>query len=194
MGIDMSFTQELRAQLGWDWDTDGAVDKSSLRYLKRFSDEVGDEQYMAVWHLESQTLADAASIEWDLTALVREVLGEDITLTFQKVYGIEIVNLNTVAAGGTLTFGDAGYDEWWAPFGKLGDAVKIPPDSPLILFNRDGWPVQSLGPASSSSSGEGNADRMIKLAAAGAAVTYSIAITGAIYDEVDSSSSSSSGS
>ncbi len=186
----MSFTHKLRAHLGWDWDTDGAVDKSSLRYLKRFSDVVGDLENMAVWHLEDQILADAASIQWDLSALVRNVLGEDITLSFSKVFAIQIVNLNTVAAGGVLTFGDAGFDEWHEPFGKLGDAVNIPADSPVILFNRNGWPVQSLGPGSSSSSGEGNADRMIKLAAAGADVTFSIAITGAIFDVTESSSSS----
>lgn len=185
----MGFTQEIRAQLGWDWDTDGAQDKSSLRYLRRFSDVVGDLENMAVWHLESQVLADAAFIQWDLSALVRNVLGEDITLAFSKVFAIEIVNLNTVAAGGTLTFGDAGFDEWWEPFGKLGDQVTIPPDSPLILFNLNGWRVQTLGPGSSSSSGEGNADRMIRLAAAGAAVTFSIAITGAIADNTESSSS-----
>lgn len=185
-----TFTQELRAQLGWDWNTDGAQDKSSLRYLKRFSNVVGDLENMAVWHLESQLLDIGASIEWDLSALVREVLGEDITLSFSKVFGIQIVNLNTFAAGGVLTFGDAGADEWHEPFGKLGDSVKIPPDSPLILFNLNGWPVQSLGPGSSSSSGEGNADRMIKLAAADTIITFSIAITGAISDITESSSSS----
>ena len=186
----MGFTQEIRTQLGWKWDTPGALDKDSLRYLKRFSDIVGDLENMAVWHLDEETLADAASIHWDLTALVREVLEAEITTPLSKVFGIMVVNHNTVAAGGVLEFGDADWDEWWEPFGALGDTVIIEPDSCIQLVNRDGWPVNSLGAGSSSSSGEGNADRMIKLAASGADVVYSIAITGAITDLTESSSSS----
>jgi hypothetical protein len=185
----MSFTQEIKTFLGWRWDTAGALDRDSLSYLKRFSDVVGDLENMAVWHLEDQVLADGDTIHWDLSALVREVLDADISHAFSKVFAIMIVNLNTRTETGTLTFGDADWDEWWQPFGRLGDTVQIPPDSMVQLVNRDGWPVETLGPGSSSSSGEGNADRMLKLAAADADVTYSIAITGAIADVTESSSS-----
>ena len=59
-----------------------------------------------------------------------------------RVKAILIVNKN--AAGiAFLLVGAAGADEFSAPFGMLGDTVKVMPASPLLLANLgEGWSVE----------------------------------------------------
>ena len=159
----MTFKSELRASLGWDWN-DGAVDNDRLDHTRQLLEGNGDGQAEAVWHAANQTLLDGAAVTLDLTALHRTILGDDHVLTLLKVKALLIVNHN--AAGGSLVVGGAAANEWSAPFGAAGDQLVVPPDSPLLIGNRTaGWPVDS-------------AHRNLKLAAAGGAVTYSIAILG----------------
>lgn len=159
----MSFKAEVKASVGWNW-SEGAVDNDRLDYAQRLSDGNADNQAEAVWHAENQTLPDAASTTWDLTTLARTVLGDVHTVTFLTVKALLIVNLST--SGGELLVGGAAGDEWSEPFGADGDQLAVPPDSPLLLANRQaGWNVD-------------DANKNLKLAASGGDVTYSIAIVG----------------
>jgi hypothetical protein len=159
----MTFKAELKASLGWDWN-DGAVDNDRLDYVRQLLQGNGDGQAEAVWHAVEQTLLNNTSLTLDLTALHRTILGDDNVITLLTIKAILIVNHNP--AGGSLVVGGAAANEWSAPFAAAGDQFVVPPDSPLLLGNRmAGWPVDS-------------SHRNLKLAAAGGAVTYSLAILG----------------
>ena len=159
----MSFKAEVKASVGWNW-SDGAVDNDRLDYAQRLLDGNGENQAEAVWHAEDQTLLEAASTTLDLTALTRTVLEDTHTVTFLTVKALLIVNLSS--SEGELLFGGAASDEWSEPLGADGDQVAVPPDSPLLMANRQaGWNVDQT-------------NRNLKLAASGGDVTYSIAIVG----------------
>ncbi|OHB67852.1 MAG: hypothetical protein A2V70_19915 [Planctomycetes bacterium RBG_13_63_9] len=159
----MSFKAEVKASLGWNWN-DGAVDNNRLDFAVALPGGNGEGQAEAVWHVEDQTLLDATSIIFDLTELSRTVFGDTVTVTFLTVKALLIVNRST--DGGELVVGNAPADWWSEPFGADGDRVIVPPDSPLLLANRqEGWDVD-------------NASRNLQLAAIGGDVTYSMAIVG----------------
>lgn len=159
----MSFKAEVQASIGWNWN-DGAVDNDRLDYAQRLLEGNGDNQAEAVWHDESQALLNGASTTLDLSCLTRTVLGDTITVTFLTVKALLIVNHAT--SGGELVLGGAAADEWSEPFVADGDQITVPPDSPLLLTNRQaGWQVD-------------NANKNLKLAASGGDVDYSIAIVG----------------
>ena len=77
----MTFKAEITARLGWNW-TDGVVDNDKLNYQEKLLNGSGADQAEAVWHKESQTLAAAATVDYDLTNLTRTVLGDTITTNF----------------------------------------------------------------------------------------------------------------
>lgn len=171
----MELRTTMDARIGWKW-TDGAVDESNLKYKEVLADGFDDNEAQIVWHLEDQELASGASTTWDLTALTREILGVDHTSMLGSVKVLFVVSKN--ASDGTLLVGAADYDVWWAPFNSSADTIEVPPDSPLLLVNREnGWAV-TKELSSSSSSGESGADRMLKVTASGGDVTYSIVIVG----------------
>ena len=172
----MSFKSEIKVSIGWNWN-DGAVDNGRLGYAEQLLEGNGDNQAEAVWHVEDQTLLNATSTTLDLTALTRTVFGDTVTVTFLSVKALLIVNQSISV--GELVVGDAATDQWSEPFGADGDQIAAPPDSPMLLANRqEGWEVD-------------NVNRNLKLAAAGGDVTYSIAIVGTI---TTSESGSGSGS
>ena len=174
----MSFKAELKASVGWNWN-EGAVDNDRLDYAEQLLDGNGDAQAEAVWHAESQTLLDAGSTTLDLTSLGRTILGDLHTVTFLTVSALLVVNEST--GGGKLLIGGAASDEWSEPFGADGDQVAVPPDSPLLLCNRQaGWPVD-------------DSNKNLRIAASGGDVDYSIAVVGTI-TAGGSGSGSSSGS
>ena len=159
----MSFKADVRASIGWDWDA-GAVDNDRLEYAVRFLEGNGDNQAEAVWHVEDQTLSDGASTTLDLTALTRTIFGETFTFTLLTVRALLIVNQGT--GGGELLVGDAAADQWSEPFGADGERITVPPDSSLLLCNRQaGWNVD-------------DSNKNLKLAASGGEVTYSVAVVG----------------
>jgi len=171
----MSFKTEIRASAGWNW-SDGAVDSGRLDYARQLPEGNGDNQAEAVWHAEDQVLADGESTTLDLTNLTRSVLEDLHTVTFLKVRALLLVNLSTGA--GELIVGGAGADEWSAPFTADGDQLRVPPDSPLLLANRQlGWDVD-------------DSHKNLLLAASGGDVTYSVAVVG----NLTASGSGSSGS
>jgi hypothetical protein len=160
----MSFKAQINASVGWAW-SDGAVDDGSLAYAERLADGNGDNEAEAAWHVEEQTLLDAESTTLDLSNLTRIVLGDTLTLTFLTLKALLVVNHGST---GQLVLGGAAEDEWSEPFGNDGDLVAVPPDSVLLLANRQaGWTVD-------------DASRNLELTAEGGDVVYSIAIVGTL--------------
>jgi len=174
----MSFKAEVKASLGWNW-SEGAVDNGRLDYARQLLSGNGDDQAEAVWHVERQTLPDAASVELDLTDLCRTIFGDVLSVTLVAVKALLLVNESTT--GATLLLGGEATDEWSAPFGADGDQINVPPQGALLLTNRGtGWAVDA-------------SHRNLKLAADGGDVTYSLAIVGTI-TAAGSGSGSGSGS
>lgn len=171
----MNLRSTIDARLGWKW-VNGAVDEDNLTFKEVLANGFDDNEAEIVWHLEDEALVNGASTTWDLTALTRDILGDDHESTLGSVKAILVISASTSV--GTLIVGAADYDVWWAPFDSETGTVEVPPDSPLLLVNRQGgWEV-TKELSSSSSSGESGADRMLKVTASGGAVTYSIAIIG----------------
>ncbi len=164
----MTAKAQLRAYLGWEWVA-GARDADSLAYTKAFVDGNDSGEIEGVYSLDDVVELSAAATTYDLTALVRNVLGDAThTTTFVTIKGILIVNTSTAAGAGTLPAGHAAANEWSAPFGADGDIVEVPPDSPLLVANRQcGWLVDAT-------------NKNLKIAASGGDVTYSMAIIGAL--------------
>lgn len=162
----MSFQGQIKASFGWEWD-EGATDSSDLKFNETLADGVGVNQAEAVWHKEDVELLNAASTTYDLTSLIRTVIGDTTHVTaLVSVNGILIINKST--AGGEVLVGGAASDEWSEPFGADGDKVRVPLDSPLVLVSRRcGWEVD-------------DSNKNLKLLAQGGDVTYSIAIIGTI--------------
>jgi len=153
----------MQTWIGWNW-RDGAVDNERLEYARQLLEGQGNGQAQAVWHLEEQSLADGGSLTLDLTALQRTVLGSPHSLALSTVKAMMVVNSATTA--GELLLGGAAADAWWAPFGSPADLLRVPPDSALLLVNREsGWPVDA-------------SNKNLKLTASGAEVSYSIVLVG----------------
>jgi hypothetical protein len=159
----MTFKAEIRASIGWKWD-EGAVDDGRLEYAKQFLEGHGDGEAEAAWHAEDQTLPEGGVATLDLTALARRVLGDRLTTCLLRVKGLLVINHDS--STGRLVLGGAGGPEWSAPFGADGDTVEVRPQSAVLLANKpDGWPVD-------------DANKLLRLAAAGGCLTYSIAVVG----------------
>ena len=120
----------ISTQLGWTWrDQVGAaaiVDSSRLAYSKSLADGAGSGQADAVWHAAEQTLAAGQSTTLALGMLEQAVFGDTITISFCRIKAIQIVNRGT--GDGYLLVGGTVANAWHAPFGSLGDAVKVMPD------------------------------------------------------------------
>lgn len=161
----MTFKAEIRASIGWIWD-DGAVDSSLLEYAKLFPEGHADGEAEAVWHVEDQSLAEGGAVVLDLSALAREVLGDTLSTCLLRVKGLLVVSGS--ASAGRLVLGSAGGAEWSAPFGADGDTLEVLPDSAALLVNRqEGWPVD-------------DSNKLLRMAAAGGGVVYSIALIGTL--------------
>lgn len=176
-----SLRSKIGAEIGWTWrdhvDTAPVIDSNRLRFSQDLADGSGANQANGVWHAEDQTLSAGGSTSFDLDALDKSLFGDTVTVSFEKVKAILIVNNGT---SGYLLVGGAATDEWYAPFGAAGDTVKVMPESPLLLANAaDGWDVTPEA-------------AVLKIAAVGADGTFDIAILGTTPDAGSSSSSSGS--
>jgi len=110
-------------------------------------------------------------------ALAMGMFDDVITTRFGTVKAIMIVNKNTEGEG-SLLVGGAGTQEWCAPFGMIGDTVRVMPGSPLMLASmRDGWRIEAGAEA-------------LKISAVGGDVTFDVAILGLDDDDRDWDSSS----
>jgi hypothetical protein len=161
----MTFKAEIRTSIGWNWN-DGLADNGRLDYTKHFSEGCGDGQAQAVWHTGGDLLPAGASQTLDLTALGRSALATLVVTTLLRVKGLLVIT-DKSSTGKLVLGGSAGY-EWSAPFGAEGDTVVMPPDGVLMLSSRrDGWPVD-------------DSHKLLKLAAVGGSVTYSLVLLGTL--------------
>jgi len=176
-----TLSSTIRAQLGWTWrDRVGGftiTDGSQLLFNRDLADGSAANQAEAVWRAADQSLAAGQAMLLCLGALEEPVFGDAITIPMTRIKAILIVNKNAIGDG-HLVIGAAGTDEWFAPFGMLGDTLKVMPSSPLLLANvRDGWEVE-LG------------SEMLKIEAAGGDVLFDVAILGTTHAAPSGSSSS----
>lgn len=161
----MTFISKVEARVDWDW-RDGAVDGDSLRFLQTLEDGSDAYQSEAVWHDTNASLTSGSTRTLDLTALTRTVLGQAIDVSFDKIRAI-LIQVDADSTG-TLVFGDAATDTWYAPLGTADDTIRIGPGSPLLIGSMDaGWSV-------------GSSAKNLLLTAQGGAVTYSITIIGTL--------------
>lgn len=172
----------INVDLGWTWRhlTGGLtiVDSNRLQFARNLQDGADVDKANRIWHAADQSLAAGQSITLYLNALAMEVFDDLITTAFGAVKAIMIVNKNT-AGEGSLLIGGAGTQEWCAPFGMIGDTVRVMPGSPLLLANvRDGWKVEAGCEA-------------LKITAVGGDVTFDVGILGLDDDDDDWFNSSS---
>ena len=170
---------KVEVQLGWTWrDRIGpfvVTDDNRLRSVKELSDGAGTGQADVVWHAGGQTLAAGQSMTLELAALVQSVFNDTILIPLARVKAILIVNKNASGIA-FLLVGAAGTDEFSAPFGMLGDTVKVMPASPLLLANLgEGWSVEP-------------GHELLMLQAIGGDIVFDIAILGAAGQEGGTSS------
>ncbi|GAF68948.1 unnamed protein product, partial [marine sediment metagenome] len=159
------FTGEVVARFGWNWLSEGVQDSDKVEHNTRLASGFNWNQAEAAWKLGSVTLADAASVIYDLSNLTQTRFGDTQVIALIDVRGIIIKNETT--GEGTLIVGDAGANEWSAMFGADGDAANVEPSSVFAISNElDGWDVDAT-------------NKNLKLTASGGECTYSIAIIGA---------------
>ena len=136
---------DLRASLNWLLQDSSALaslsETSKLDFAKSLSTGTGTGQADRIWH-DRRTLAAGTHEDLDLTALVREVLGQNIVITLGTVKAILLVNLSSIT-GDDLALGGAGAGAFSAPFDADADArLIVAADSVALLANmQSGWPV-----------------------------------------------------
>ena len=183
--MSTTLSSTIQAQVGWTWrDRAGSLlvtDNNQLLFKRDLADGVAANQADAVWRAVDQSLAPGQATLLCLGALQQPLFGDTITIPMTRIKAILIVNKNA-AGDGYLVVGAAGIDEWSAPFGMLGDTLKVMPASPLLLANvRDGWEVEF-------------GSEMLKIVAAGGDVLFDVVILGTTREPPsDSSSGDSSG-
>ena len=183
--MSTTLSSTIQAQLGWTWrDRTGdflVTDNNQLVFKRELADGSGPDQADAVWRATDQSLGAGQSTLLCLGALEESLFGDSITIPMTRVKAILVVNRNA-SGDGYLMLGAAGIDEWSAPFGMIGDTLKVMPSSPLLLANvRDGWEVD-LG------------SEMLKIEAVGGDVLFDVAILGTMSAAAGDSSSGESSS
>ena len=159
----MSFQGELQASLGWRW-SDGATFDARLDYVRALPG--AGSLPGAAWLAERRTLVNGQAVIYDLTCLMRQVLGDSHVTTLAGVYALLVVN-HTVD-GGSLRLGGAESDAWSEPFAADSGQLAVPPDGTALLASRaTPWPVDQ-------------ANRHLRLAAADGDVEYSLALLGIV--------------
>lgn len=173
----------VTAQIGWAWrDQSGdfsVLDASRLEFKRELENGDADGQCDAVWHCEGRSLAAGESEILYLDDLARTVFNNAISIAMAKVKALCIVN-RSPATGGYLLAGGAVTNAWHAPFGAMGDVVKVMQNSPVLLANTEsGWDVAADACA-------------LQLQAVGGDATYDIALIGVLESADDGSTSLSS--
>lgn len=172
----MTYKGNIQSVLSWSW-TSGTSDNDKLSYSQTLTDGTGVNQAEAVWHKESIVLLSGNSTTYDLTNLIRTVLGDAThSTTFVTIKAIHLVNLST--SGGELHIGGAATNEWSEMFAADGDKLVIPLDSANL------WSSRRCGKEVDGT------NKNLKVAAVGGDVTYSIAIVGLITPATGECSSS----
>ena len=159
----------IDVQLGWIWrDRLGpftVTDDNRLQFNRELADGIASGQADVVWHAGDQALPAGQSTTLELAALGQSLFDDMIVISLARVKAVLVVN-KSAGESACLLLGGAGVDEWCAPFGMLGDTVKVMPGSPLLLANlREGWNVES-------------GHEVLRLEAVGGDVAFDIAILG----------------
>ena len=100
----MTFSAEIKASVGWDWE-DGAVNNNRTDYLQQLPEGSDDGEAEAIWHVEDQTLPDGTTANLDLTALVRQILGDANAVAMASVKALLLIN--EAQSAGKLIVGGA---------------------------------------------------------------------------------------
>ena len=171
----------IDVQVGWSWrDRLGpftVTDDNRLQVNRELADGIESGQADVVWHAADQTLPAGESMTFELAALGQSLFDDTIVISLARVKAILVIN-KSESDDACLLVGGARIDEWCAPFGMLGDTVKVMPGSPLLLANlRDGWSVEA-------------GHEMLQLQAAGGDAVFDIAIVGTTPTDGDDPSSS----
>jgi len=136
--MSTTLRSRIDIQLGWTWrDRLGpftVTDDNRLLFNRELADGIESGQADVVWHAGDQALPTGESTTLDLAALGQSIFDDMIVISLARVKAILVVN-KSEDEGACLLLGGAGVDEWCAPFGMLGDTVKVMPGSPLLLAN-----------------------------------------------------------
>ena len=100
----MTFSAEIKASVGWDWE-DGEVNNNRTDYLQQLPEGSDDGEAEAIWHVEDQTLPDGTTANLDLTALVRQILGDANAVAMASVKALLLIN--EAQSAGKLIVGGA---------------------------------------------------------------------------------------
>ena len=161
----MTFSAEIKASVGWDWE-DGAVNNNRTDYLQQLPEGNDDGEAEAIWHVEEQTLPNGTTATLDMTALVRQILGDANAVAMASVKALLLTS--DAESAGKLVVGGATVAPWSEPFAADADQVIVDPNGMLLLCNPGaGWPVD-------------DAHRLLMLSASGGDATYSAAIVGTL--------------
>ncbi len=160
-----TFKAEIVARLAHKWESEGVIDSAKVEQNTQLTDGFNWNEAEAAWRLGSTTLADAASVTYDLSNLTQTRFDDTQIIAFIDIRGLIIKNETTNE--GTLLLGNAGANEWSAMFGADGDIIKVEPMSVFLITNElDGWDVDAT-------------NKNLKVTASGGLATFSIEIVGA---------------
>src|SRR5690606_25347007 len=140
----LTLTSELKTSLGWlfqdELDLATVSDGSRLDYVLSLPSGTDSAQADRLWH-DQRTLEAAAHDDLVLSALPQTLFGDTIHIALASVRALLLINLAT-DEDENLHLGGAASNLWQGPFAASGDKLVIPPDSCLLLVNKNaGWPV-----------------------------------------------------
>jgi len=166
-----SLSLEISAGLSWLFeetlDLSTLTDNARLEYSASLTDGSGPGQANRIWHA-TRSIASGGNDDHDLTALSQTLYGTTVTVGFNKIRALLIVN-TSVNSGDTIFLDSSVANAFTSAFhGSTSSQLEIPPDSPLLLVNKvDGWTVTG-----------GTAD-MLRISNSGSAnFSYKIVIVG----------------
>lgn len=133
----------------------------TMSRILSFTDGVGSGQFNRHFFDTRQT---AGNDDLDLSGVLVDVFGT--LLAFTSIVGLIIIPKSTNTAN--LLVG-GGANPWAAPWGAVGDIIKVPPNGLLALF---GFDATGIGPVVA-----GTGD-ILRVAAAAGTVDYDIGILG----------------
>ena len=162
-----SFDGNAQQLVSWRWVDGTTIDENNVTQTVTIPEGSGSGEADGSWSAEDVVLLDAATTDYDLDALTRDLFGGTITaIEFSRIIAIQV----TVASDsvGSIIVGDAAANTWLGPFGAATDTVTVQPGSAAtITAFGDGWTVAPT-------------NKVLRLEATGGDATYSIALIGNI--------------
>ena len=137
----------VKASLDWLFketlDLSIVSDAAKLEFSGSVSDGTAADQCDKLWH-DERTVAGGANDDLDLTALVTNLFGTNVTIALAKLKWLLIVNKSTTA-GDKLRLDSSVTSGFTGVFGDSATSkLEIGADSPLLVGRRkDGWTVDA---------------------------------------------------